>query len=210
MRLLGISGSPSQGSRTGRLIREVLDWAGREPGVETNLLEVATSGIVLCDGRPPEKYTGETRQVIDQVAAADAYVVGSPMYRGSYTGAFKNLFDLLPNDALLGKVVGLVATGGSDHHFLAIEHQLRPLLSFFRAHTVPGAVYAQNAHFTEEGLAQGTQQACQSLAHEIVRLSRVLTPGQAGPEYPTIVRRSDQQPPSLPTEAGESTWRQRG
>ncbi|WP_244424554.1 methanethiol S-methyltransferase [Methylobacterium nodulans] len=43
-RLLGISGSPSQGSRTGRLIREVLDWAEREPDVETDLLEVATMG----------------------------------------------------------------------------------------------------------------------------------------------------------------------
>jgi FMN reductase len=196
MRLLGISGSLSKGSRTSRLIQEVLDWAAREPGVGTELLEISTSGVVLCDGRPPETYEGQTREVIDKVCAADAYVVGSPMYRGSYTGAFKNLFDLLPNDALAGKAVGLIATGGSDHHFLALEHQLRPLLSFFRAHTVPGTVYAQNAHFTESGLAEEVQEACRSMAEEVVRLARAVVPGQAGPNYPVITRRPDQQPSS--------------
>ncbi|WP_201842301.1 NAD(P)H-dependent oxidoreductase [Microvirga zambiensis] len=204
MRLLGISGSPSQGSRTTRLIQQVLDAAAQQADVETELLEVVSSGAILCDGRPPEAYEGETRRVIDQVVAADAYVVGSPMYRGSYTGSFKNLFDLLPNDALAGKVVGLIATGGSDHHFLALEHQLRPLLSFFRAHTVPGTVYGQNAHFTQSGLTQETQAACQSLAQEIVRLSRAVTPGQAGPAYPSIVRRPDQRPPSSSIGTGET------
>lgn len=195
MRLLGISGSLSRGSRTSRLIQEVLDVAAQEPGVETDLLEVSHAGIVFCDGRPPEAYEGETRRVIDTVVAADAYVVGSPMYRGSYTGAFKNLFDLLPNDALSGKAVGLVATGGSDHHFLALEHQLRPLLSFFRAYTVPGTVYAQNAHFTGNGLADVTRVACRLLAGEVVRLARAVEAGQAGPAYPVIVRRPDQQKP---------------
>jgi len=203
MRLLGISGSPSRGSRTTRLIREVLDEAAQQPDVETELIEVVSSGAVLCDGRPPEAYEGDTRRVIDMVVAADAYVVGSPIYRGSYTGSFKNLFDLLPNDALSGKVVGLVATGGSDHHFLALEHQLRPLLSFFRAHTVPGTIYAQNAHFIHNGVAPETQEACRSLAREIVRLSRAIAPGHAGPAYPMIVRRTDQQPPSTSTEAGK-------
>ncbi|WP_114948411.1 NAD(P)H-dependent oxidoreductase [Microvirga calopogonii] len=204
MRLLGISGSPSHGSRTSRMIQQVLDAAAQQADVETELLEVVTSGAILCDGRPPEAYEGATRQVIDKVVAADAYVVGSPMYRGSYTGAFKNLFDLLPNDALAGKVVGLVATGGSDHHFLALEHQLRPLLSFFRAHTVPGAVYAQNLHFVGDELAEETLKACHLLAEEVVRLSRALTPGQAGPAYPTIIRRSDQQPSSTSTRVGQT------
>ncbi|MXQ14227.1 NAD(P)H-dependent oxidoreductase [Microvirga makkahensis] len=195
MRLLGISGSPSRGSRTSRLIQEVLDATAQQADIETELLEVASSGAILCDGRPPEAYEGETRQVIDKVVAADAYVVGSPMYRGSYTGAFKNLFDLLPNDALTGKVVGLVATGGSDHHFLALEHQLRPLLSFFRAYTVPGTVYAQNVHFTGGEIAEETRRACRLLAEEVVRLTRAISEGQAGPAYPVIVRRPDQQKP---------------
>ncbi len=139
MKLLGISGSLTAGSRTNEVVRLVLDQAAAaEPEVEPELLDPRAYNIAFCDGRNPADYTGDTRTVIDMVAAADAYVVGSPSYRGSYTGALKNLFDLLPNDAPQGKVAGIVLTAGSDHHFLAIEHQLRPLLSFFHMHTVPG------------------------------------------------------------------------
>ncbi|MBX6426278.1 MAG: NAD(P)H-dependent oxidoreductase [Variibacter sp.] len=189
MRVLGISGSLSQGSRTSRLIAHVLAAAGQHAGVDTELLEVSERRLVFCDGRRPELYEGDTRAVIDLVAAADAYVVGSPIYRGSVTGAFKNLFDLLPNEALRGKPVGLLATGGSDHHFLAIEHQLRPLLSFFRAYTIPGAVYAHNAHFQGDRLDETIAEQCRLLGDEIVRLAHALGGRGAGPAYPTIERK---------------------
>jgi FMN reductase len=198
IRLLGIGGSPSRGSRTAAVIRLVLEEAAAaDPAVETELFEVAAHGLAFCDGRPPERYEGETRRSIDRVAAADAYVVGSPMYRGSYTGALKNLFDLLPNDALAGKVCGLVATGGSDHHFLALEHQLRPLLSFFRAHTLPGTVYAQTAQFGRDGtiVDAGLQAQCRRLGRGLVALHRAIAAaGAAGPDYPRIPQRPDQQP----------------
>ncbi|MDQ3539279.1 MAG: NAD(P)H-dependent oxidoreductase, partial [Chloroflexota bacterium] len=144
------------------------------------------------------EYTGDTRTVIDLVAAADAYVVGTPSYRGSYTGALKNLFDLVPNDAPQGKVAGLVLTAGSDHHFLAIEHQLRPLLSFFQMLTVPGAVYAQNAHFTDGRLTdEMIRQQCRTLSETIVDLWRARNHNAAtGPAYPSIRRWTDEPSPS--------------
>ncbi|MEA2584519.1 MAG: reductase, partial [Thermomicrobiales bacterium] len=79
---------------------------------------------------------------------------------------------------------------GSDHHFLAVEHQLRPLLSFFRMHTVPGAVYAQNANFQDGQLADETvRNNCERLGQEVVRLWRA-THGQSNaPSYPTILRK---------------------
>jgi FMN reductase len=193
MRLLGISGSLSKGSRTSRLIQHVLDAAAEAPDVQAELLEVSQQGLGFCDGRRPDAYEGETRRVIDLVCAADCYVVGSPMYRGTYTGAFKNLFDLLPNDALSGKAVGLVATGGSDHHFLALEHQLRPLLSFFRAYTIPGTVYAHNAHFDGDRLAdEAVREQCRRLGGEVVRLCRAVRAESAGPDYPPIERKPGQ------------------
>ena len=50
-------------------------------------------------------------------------------------------------DALVGRPVLLAATGGSDRHALVVDHQLRPLFGFFRALTVPSAVYASDADF---------------------------------------------------------------
>ena len=56
---------------------------------------------------------------------ADAVLMASPVYRGSYTGALKNLLDLTPVDALRNKPVGIVAMGATLHHYLGVDGQLR-------------------------------------------------------------------------------------
>jgi FMN reductase len=60
---------------------------------------------------------------------------------------FKHLFDLVGPEALVGTPVLLAANGGSDRHALVVDHQLRPLFAFFRALTVPSAVYAAESDF---------------------------------------------------------------
>ena len=59
------------------------------------------------------------------------------------------------HDPLRGKVVGLLATGGSDHHYLILEHQLRPLFGFFGAYTPPRAIYAVSKDFDAQKQPQG-------------------------------------------------------
>ena len=137
MKLLAISGSPSSPSKTVLALSVALARGAEHDDVHTDLLDLREQELVFSDGRDPADYTGASRRAIDDVVAADALLVGTPMYRGGYTGRLKNLFDLLPNDALAGKPVGLVATGGTDHHFLALEHELKPLVGFFRAWAVP-------------------------------------------------------------------------
>ncbi|HZW42719.1 MAG TPA: hypothetical protein VFE99_10455, partial [Agromyces sp.] len=39
--------------------------------------------------------------------------------------------------------------GGSDRHALIIEHQFRPLFSFFQAITLPIGVYASDTDFVD-------------------------------------------------------------
>ncbi len=82
------------------------------------------------------------------IEAADLLVVASPVYRASFTGLFKHLFDFVGQYALIDKPVLLAATGGSDRHALMLEHQLRPLFGFFQAITLPIGVYASDADFT--------------------------------------------------------------
>jgi len=81
------------------------------------------------------------------ISQADLVIAVTPVYKGSYSGLFKHLFDLLDPDALVGKPVLLAANGGSDRHALVVDHQLRPLFAFFRALTVPSAVYAAEPDF---------------------------------------------------------------
>jgi FMN reductase len=75
------------------------------------------------------------------------------VYRASYTGLFKHLFDLVRHDALVDVPVLLAATGGSERHALVIDHQLRPLFSFFQARTLPIGVYASESDFDQYQIA---------------------------------------------------------
>ncbi|MCA3235882.1 MAG: FMN reductase, partial [Cupriavidus sp.] len=83
------------------------------------------------------------------VEQADVLVVATPVFRGAYTGLFKHFFDFIDQDALIDKPVLLAATGGSERHALMIDHQLRPLFSFFQARTLPLGVYATDKDFVD-------------------------------------------------------------
>ncbi len=190
MELLAISGSPSSPSKTVLALSVARARGGEHDDVHTDLLDLREQELVFSDGRDPAEYTGATRDAIDRVVAADALLVGTPMYRGGYTGRLKNLFDVLPNDALAGKPVGLVATGGTDHHVLALEQELKPLVGFFRAWAVPGAVYANNTHFSGGELTDdGVRGRLHDLADAVVTFARHM-PTVAGPAAPDIPRRS--------------------
>ena len=192
MKLIGISGSPSSRSKTLAAVETAVRHAAeRHPAVEAEVLSLVDYGLVFCDGRDPSLYEGDTRRVIDKVVEADALVVGTPIYRATYTGILKNLFDLLPNDALLGKPVGLVATAGSDHHYLAIEHELKPLVGFFQAHALPGAVYAKNEHFDGGELVdRGVIRELEKLAEAVVAFCERQRGPLVGASAPTIERRT--------------------
>ena len=81
-------------------------------------------------------------QLIERVVAADALIVVSPIFSGSFSGLFKTLFDVLEPEVLVGKPVLIGATGGTARHSLALEYALRPLFSYLRTVVVPTAVYA--------------------------------------------------------------------
>ena len=87
------------------------------------------------------------REVVEAVEEAEALIVTTPTYRGSYPGLFKHLFDLVETPRLEGKPVLIGATGGGQRHALVVEHQLRPLFAFFSAAVAPTAVYASEQEF---------------------------------------------------------------
>jgi FMN reductase len=111
--------------------------------------------------------TGALRDALADVTGADALVVVTPVFQGSYGGLFKSFMDLVEAGTLRGVPVLLAATGGTERHSLVIEHALRPLFSYLGALTVPTGVYAATADFGGEGsaaLADRIRRAAQDLA----------------------------------------------
>lgn len=148
MGLRVILGSTTPPGRLHRALDEAIERA-RERGVEADLLNLGTLDIGFADGTPVEDAGDDTATAIAAIESARALVLATPIYRGSLTGSLKNLLDLTPVPALQGKVVGIVAMGASDHHYLGAERHLRDVLAFFGAIAMPVAVYLNGADFAD-------------------------------------------------------------
>ncbi|KQM83001.1 FMN reductase [Agromyces sp. Leaf222] len=155
--IVAVSGSLHAPSKTTVLTREILEGfatalrsgSGRDLVIETHLIELSDigpefAGVLSRSALPPA-----AEEALRRIESATLLIVASPVYRASFTGLFKHVFDFVGQYALIDKPVLLAATGGSDRHSLILEHQFRPLFSFFQALTLPIGVYASDTDFVD-------------------------------------------------------------
>jgi FMN reductase len=150
-RIVGLNGSLSASSKTRRLLQHVIELISGSRPVSAEIIDVATHGPELGGLRSREQSSPVLEAAFRAFESADLLLVASPTYKGSYGGLFKHFIDFIDYRSLVGRPVGLLATGGSDRHALVVEHQLRPLFAFFVAHTLPTAVFV-----SERDMVDGT------------------------------------------------------
>ena len=153
LKVVAVSGSLQRPSRTLALVEELLATLGRATPIDVHLIELGEVGPQIGGALYRSQLSAAAEAEIAAIESADLLLVASPVYRATYTGLFKHLFDFVHHEALVDVPVLLAATGGSDRHALVIDHQLRPLFSFFQARTLPIGVYATEKDF--EGYAIG-------------------------------------------------------
>lgn len=148
MHITGISGSPSQRSRSAWLLQLAqtrLEPAARR--VETIAVrELPALALLAAQADAPA--------IADSVAAvkrADLVIVATPIYKAAYSGALKLFLDLLPTDALRGKIVLPLATGGTVAHLLALDYALKPVLGALGARDILDGVFATDAQLASDG-----------------------------------------------------------
>jgi FMN reductase len=190
-KLLAIVGSVTPPGRLLNATRWLLDNAQESRAdLEFELINLADKKIAFADGRPPEQYRDDTASIIESVRAADGVIFASPVYRGSFTGALKNLLDHLPLESLAGKPVGIIAMGATQHHFLGVDWHLRDVLAWFGALLVPTSVYLASADFVDGQLTGSGQQDLKDLASAVIKLKEVASAsGFLGPR-PLASRRN--------------------
>jgi FMN reductase len=144
---VAISGSPSRQSKSRRLLAHAVGGLARHgaPGQVIDLCDLPADGL-LGRARLPA-----VDAALETVAAARLVVVGTPVYRASFSGLLKVFFDLFPQDALAGKVAIAVATGAGPAHALVVDHGLRPLLASVGALVVPTGIYGTDGQFGPDG-----------------------------------------------------------
>ncbi|MFL9989934.1 FMN reductase [Burkholderia sp. GAS332] len=148
LKVVAVSGGLQRPSRTLVVVERLLAVLGDSLPIDTHLVELGQIATRLAGAVHRAQVPVDLEAHIKAIESADLLIVGSPVYRASYTGLFKHLFDLVHHEALVDVPVLLAATGGSDRHALVIDHQLRPLFSFFQARTLPIGVYASEADFS--------------------------------------------------------------
>lgn len=176
MKLLGLSGTIT-GSKTRIVVENVLtEVKKKHPEIEVELLDLKNYDLQFCDGRNPLEYNEDTQKVIQLVSSADFYIIGTPIFQASITGALKNLFDLINPEAFRNKVMGFIATGGTYQHYLVVENQLKPIAGYFRAFVTPGFVYAHNDHFNQQNelIDPDVLKRIENLADEVVFMQKGL------------------------------------
>lgn len=136
--LVGIAAGPEAGGRTSTAIAGVLAGAS---GAATSVLELSQTPV-------PE--------VIAALEEADGFVLGSPVYRATYTASLKNLLERTERGKwgetsapLQGKVAAIVLTGASGHHFLALNDLRAVLASFFAVQVLSPGLYLDHSGYVD-------------------------------------------------------------
>ena len=181
--LLMLVGAATPPGRLAAAIDDAAETArAASPGVAVDILNLAETPVEICDGRALDAYNAATRDAVGRILSAGAVLIGAPVYRATYPGVLKNLLDIAPVEALRGKPVGILAMGGSPHHFLGVDWQLREVLTWFGALAAPTAVYVTGGDFKDGRLASDSaRKDLASLVETLVMLMRRLDPAAIGP-----------------------------
>lgn len=181
--LLMLIGAATPPGRLAAAVAAVAEAVRRDAAdIDVDVMNLAETAIDICDGRPLDRYGAETRHAVERVAAAGAVLIAAPVYRASFPGVLKNLLDIVPVGGLQGKPVGIVAMGGSAHHYLAVDTQLRQVLGWFGALVAPAGVYLTGTDFRDGELAsESARNDLIALAETLLILLRRLDPAALGP-----------------------------
>jgi FMN reductase len=146
-------------------------------GATTRLLDL---GDLPADALLGRTQAQDVSAALEDLARAQILVVGTPIYRATYTGLLKVLFDLLPADVLSGSVTLPIATGGGPAHLLMIDHGIRPLIASLGGLTTATAIYATPADFDDQQPNEALRTRLNSAVAEALALARALAAPMVG------------------------------
>ncbi len=145
--VVAISGSLRDESYTRKSLQYALE-AVEAAGGTGELLDLRDFELPPHDA--DEDAAGDSEEFVARVREADAVLLGTPVYHGSYSGVLKNALDYCGFDEFEGKTVGLLAVAGGSFPVTALEH-LRSVCRALNAWVLPHQAVVPNAYKRFEG-----------------------------------------------------------
>jgi len=114
-----ICGSLRDESRT-RVALETACTAAADRGATADLIDLREYDLPMYDPDSEDREDGQ--RLRRTVGAADAIILGTPMYHGSYSNVIKNAIDYCGFEEFEAKTVGLLAVAGGSFPVTALDH----------------------------------------------------------------------------------------
>jgi FMN reductase len=168
VRLVVISAGVSEPSSTrllaDRLAQKTVDLLA-EAGIPSSVgvIELGPLAVDIAQAIVSGFPNDRVQDAIARLAAADAVIASTPVYKAGISGLFKSFADVLDNDLLIAKPVILAATAGTARHAMVAEDQLRPLFAFLRALPVPTSLFAAPEDWGSSALGERIERAATEL-----------------------------------------------
>jgi FMN reductase len=138
--IVGVVASLTPGGRTSTAVAGVLLGAAKA-GAATSLIELSDVAA---------------EEALAAFAEADAVVLGSPVYRATYSALLKDLLERTERGKwgertapLQGKAAATVLTGASAHHFLAANDLRSVLAGFFAVQVLSPGLYLDHSDYRD-------------------------------------------------------------
>ena len=166
--VLGVAGSTRRGSYSTQALKIALEHAKKQ-GVEVRLLEIAN--MPLYDPNAPA--SKEVELVAKAVSWADAFIIASPDYHGSMSGALKNFLDHFYEE-FAGKIFGFIVA--SHEKGLTVMDQMRTAVRQCYGWSIPYGVSVNGPQdFTGGELVNARlSKRMQMMARDLVVYGRLL------------------------------------
>ncbi|SEH14272.1 NAD(P)H-dependent FMN reductase [Natronorubrum sediminis] len=172
--VVAVCGSLRDDSAT-RLGLECVLEAARAGRATTELIDLREYELPIFDADQDREDAGDADVLASQLRDADAIILGSPMYHGSYSSPLKTALDYCGFDEFRDTTVGLLAVSGGAFPVTALEH-MRSVCRALNAWVIPHEAAVANSHsafedgeFVDEDLEE-----------------RVATLGRRAVQYATI------------------------
>jgi NAD(P)H-dependent FMN reductase len=170
--VVAVAGSLREKSYSRRVLEEALVGV-EEAGGSGELIDLREYELPVLN--PDDEETSDVESFTARVREADAVLLGTPMYHGSYSGVLKNALDHCGFDEFENKTVGLLAVSGGAFPITALEH-LRSVCRALNAWVLPHQAAVPRAHgaFDDGELAdEGNRDRVRTLGKRAVQFANI-------------------------------------
>ena len=142
-----VCGSLGESSVTRVALERALVGVERAGG-DGELLDLREYDLPIYDGDAEEP--GDSAELARNVREADAILLGTPVYHGSYSSVLKTALDYCGFDEFDNKTVGLLAVAGGSFPITALDH-LRSVCRALNAWVLPYQAAVPRSHSAVRG-----------------------------------------------------------